>query len=165
MVGSSRANDERASVRTLVFHHLAGIVLAPTVKALQDRKVFDLFRRSSGWTELDEIVEHTHGNRGYLRVALRLLRSVGWVEERIGEPGSRSAYALTREGELATSIAPPLYSEVVSFIPKALFLEDFLFGGSDEPVRTSLRELVSRAQARWDLGPQEDPVTVKVYEH
>jgi hypothetical protein len=168
MLGSSPANDERASVRTLVFNHLAGIVLAPTIKALWDRKVFDLFHGPPRWIELDEIVEHTHGNRGYLRVALRLLLSVGWMEEQITNPGSHPSFALTREGELATSVAPPLYREVVSFIPKALFLEDFLFGSSDEPVRSSLRDLVARAQARWGLGlqegPEKDPVTAKVYE-
>ena len=96
MVASSPANDERASVRTLVFSHLAGIVLAPTVKALWDRKVFDLFRGPSPWVQLDEIVEHTHGNCGYLRVALRLLLSTGWMEERIGDLGAQPSYALTR---------------------------------------------------------------------
>jgi len=166
MNGRSPANDERASVRTLVFNHLAGIVLAPTVKALWDRKVFDLFPGPSRWVDVDEVVERTHGNRAYLRVALRLLLSVGWMEEQVS--GSRRSYSLTREGDLATSVAPPLYGEVVSFIPKALFLEDFLFGSSDDPVRSSLRELVTRAQSRWDLslpeGSQTDPVTAKVYE-
>jgi hypothetical protein len=164
MGGSSPANDERASVRNLVFNHLAGIVLAPTVKALWDRKVFDLFHGPARWIQFDEIVEHTHGNRGYLRVALRLLLSIGWMEEWVSDPGSHPSYALTREGELATSVAPPLYREVVSFIPKALFLEDFLFGSSDEPVRSSLRGLVSRAQARWGLGSPQDSVTAHAYE-
>ena len=167
MVERSAANDERASVRTLVFNHLAGIALAPTVKALWARKVFDLFRPSH-WTDFETIVEHTQGNRGYLRVALRLLQSAGWMQEQSIDGGTRRSYALTPEGELAAGIAPPLYSEVVSFIPKAIFLEDFLFGSSDEPVRSSLRELVSRAQARWGLGVQEsshlDPLAARVYE-
>jgi hypothetical protein len=140
------ASDEKASVRTLVFNHLAGVVLAPTVKALWARKAFDLFDRSTSWVDFDELVQHTHGNRGYLRVALRLLMSAGWIEERMTDRDSQRSYALTPEGEVATRIAPPLYSEVVSFIPKALFLEDFLFGNSDAPVRSSLRELVSRAR-------------------
>ena len=138
MVGGSLADHEKAGVRTLVFHHLAGIVLAPTVKALWDRKVFDLFRGPSSWTELNEIVEQTHGNRGYLRVALRLLACFGWLEERINHE-SRHAYSLTREGVLAAGLAPPVYQEVVSFIPKAIFLEDFLFGSSDEPVLAAPR--------------------------
>jgi len=162
MVGRSPADDQKASVRTLVFNHLAGIVLAPTVKALSDRKVFDLFHGRSGWTELDEIVEHTHGNRGYLRVALRLLACFGWLLEQVSDNGSRVSYALTPEGIIATNLAPPLYEEVVSFLPKATFLEDFLFGSSDEPLLPSLVELVSRVKARWGLGSHHDPTTAKV---
>src|SRR5689334_16259595 len=106
MAGRTVLGDEQAGVRTLVFDHLAGIVLAPTVKTLWDRKVFDLLLRSR-WTEFDEILEHTHANRGYLRVALRLLRSYGWLAERHAG-ASPSAYSLTPEGRIAISIAPPL---------------------------------------------------------
>ncbi len=162
MVGRSSADDEKASVRTLVFNHLAGIVLAPTVKALSDRKVFDLFSGSlSPSVTLDQIVEHTHGNRGYLHVALRLLTCFGWLQEQNRAPLS---YQLTEAGNIAISLAPALYEEVVSFAPKAIFLEDFLYGSSDEPVLPSLRELVSRARSRWGLGGNTDPLTAKVYD-
>lgn len=164
MVGRSPANDERASVRTLVFHHLAGIVLAPTVKALSDRKVFDLFSHASSWVELETIVEHTHGSRGYLRVALRLLVCCGWLREHRGHDGSRPAYALTREGAVAIAVVPRVYADAVSFAPKAVFLEDFLFGSSDEPILPSLRELVARAQARWNLPSPTDEVEARVYD-
>ena len=162
MAGESRVEDEKAGVRALVFQHLAGIVLAPTVKALWDRKVFDLFCGPSLASDLDEIVRRTHGNRGYLRVALRLLACFGWLEEQTVEP-SRPVYALTQDGDLALRLAPPLYAEVVSFIPKAIFLEDFLFGRSDEPVLPSLRALVVRSQSRW-IQPANDPTPAKLYE-
>lgn len=164
MVGRSPANDERASVRTLVFNHLAGIVLAPTVKALSDRKVFDLFAGPSCWTALDTIVEHTHGNRGYLRVALRLLICCGWLKERPGDNGSRPAYALTRDGVVAAAVAPGFYADAVSFAPKAVFLEDFLFGSTDEPILPSLRELAAHAKARWNLPSPADEVEAKVHD-
>ena len=163
MVGRAAADGERAGVRTLVFNHLAGIVLAPTVKALWDRKVFDLFNRPSLWTEFEEIVQHTHGNRGYLRVALRLLVSYGWLEERRDGDPARPGYALTREGVVAVTSAPRLYEEAVDFAPKAVFLEDFLYSSSDEPVLPSLRSLVTRAKNRWGLRSHEDQVTAKVY--
>jgi hypothetical protein len=156
------SGDERASVRALVFHHLAGIVLAPTVKALCDRGVFDLLGRPSASTELDEIVEQTHGNRGYLKVALRLLMCAGWLEQRHVSASPGPAYALTPAGVAAAGIAPPLYSEVVSFIPKALFLEDFLYGSGDAPILSSLRELVARSQSCWALTTSGDPATVNV---
>jgi hypothetical protein len=161
-VGGSAADDQKASVRTLLFNHLAGIVLAPTVKALSDRKVFELFRDATPEVGLEEIVEHTHGNRGYLRVALRLLASFGWLEER--RTGSGQSFAPTPEGALAMTLAPPLYQEVVSFVPKAIFLEDFLYGSSDEPVLPSLLELVSRAQARWGLSAPDGVIDGRVCE-
>jgi hypothetical protein len=161
MSGRSPADDEKASVRTLVFSHLAGIVVAPTVKALSDRRVFDLLSGPSPSVTLDQVAEHTHGNRGYLHVALRLLTCFGWLREH--NSGHRS-YELTPAGAIAASAAPPLYEEVVSFAPKAIFLEDFLYGSSDEPVLPSLRELVSRARSRWGLAGHADPSTAKVYE-
>ena len=50
------------------------------------------------------------------------------------------AYQLTREGRVAMTLAPPLYGELTSFfLPKALILEDYVFGPSDEPLIPSLR--------------------------
>src|SRR5258708_38671131 len=169
MVEVTPATDERPSVRPLVFNLLAVIVLAPTVKALADRKVFELFDGPSLWTSLDEILEHTHGNRGYLRVALRLLVCAGWLEARHDQSVQGPAYALTTVGAVATKLAPPLYAEVASFISKAIFLEDFLFSGSDEPILPSLRELVARAQSRWTPrlagGPISDKVCDQIRKH
>src|SRR5882672_8055737 len=157
MTGGSIVPDEKAEVRTALFGHLSGIVLAPVVKALFDRKVFEIFGDSQSWLELDQIVERTHANRGYLRVALRLLASCGWLTQRMAEDGRSPSYALTPVGSLALRIAPPLYEEVLSFLPKVVFLEDFLFGGSDQPLLPSLEALVHRARNHWGLGFDGDP--------
>jgi hypothetical protein len=162
MTGGSNLNDEKAEVRAALFGHLSGIVLVPVVKALFDRKVFEIFGDSPAWLELDQVVERTHANRGYLRVALRLLASCGWLTQRIAEDGRSPSYALTPEGSLAMRIAPPLYEEVLSFFPKVVFLEDFLFGRSDQPLLPSLEALVQRAKNRWGLGSDGDPGTAKI---
>ncbi|MFZ3217151.1 MAG: class I SAM-dependent methyltransferase [Candidatus Acidiferrales bacterium] len=156
--------DDKAAVRATVFTHLSGIALAPTVAALADRGVFELFDSRASWIGLDEIAERTHANRGYLRVALRLLTSCGWLQQQTGETGECPRYALTPEGTIAVRLAPPLYREVISFIPKALFLEDFLYGKSDDPVLPSLQSLVLRATQRWLAPEQDDPITLKVVE-
>src|ERR1700686_1090065 len=162
MTFGSMLLDEKAKVRATLFGHLSGIVLAPVVKALFDRKVFEIFGDSPGSVELDQIVERTHANRGYLRVALRLLASCGWLTQRMAEDGRSTSYALTPEGSLALRIAPPLYEEVLSFFPKVVFLEDFLFGRSDQPLLPSLEALVQRAKNRWGLGNEGDPGTAKI---
>jgi hypothetical protein len=139
-------------------------VLAPTVAALADRGVFRLLASSPGWIALDEMCEQTHANRGYLRVALRLLTSCGWLWQRT-TAGQSDGYALTPEGVIGVQLAAPLYREVISFIPKSLFLEDFLYGKFDGPVLPSLRSLVGRAKERWLAAPPDDPPNARVAEN
>jgi hypothetical protein len=148
--------DQKAQIRALVFNHLAGIVLAPTVKALWDRRVFDLFASSSEPLSLQQIVQKTHANRGYMRVALRLLASAGWLNQYLDPSEDRPRYALTRKGEAILRFAPMLYGEVTSFVPKAIFLEDFLFGKTDSPVLPSFQELVRRSNEHWAIDPAEE---------
>ena len=54
MAAVSISEGEKARVRTMVFNHLSGIVMAPTVKALADRKVFELFDGTAKGVTLDE---------------------------------------------------------------------------------------------------------------
>jgi hypothetical protein len=164
VVGALTVEDEKAAVRATIFTHLSGIVLAPTVAALADRGVFRLFESSPAWIALDEICDRTHANRGYLRVALRLLTSCGWLRQRT-TAGQSHEYAFRPEGFIGVRLGAPLYREVISFIPKALFLEDFLYGKFDRPVLPSLQSLVARAKERWFATPQDDPVTARVLEN
>ena len=96
-----------------------------------------------------------------MRAALRLLASSGWLKQRL-ENAQPPRYSLTDEGQIALSLAPLLYGEVLSFVSKAIFLEDFLFGESDRPVLSSLQELVRRSKEHWGLQPQTDPTAERV---
>jgi hypothetical protein len=145
-------SSENAQVRAIVFAHLRGIVLAPVVRALSERGVFTLFDDSSERVTLDRIVEKTHGNRGYVRIALRLLASAGWLER----PGE--TYALTPHGTAALAFAPEHYRDAVAFIPMAIFLEDFLFGKAQGSFLPSLQVLVEKALGGWGLPVSDHPV-------
>jgi hypothetical protein len=162
MANNSLTDDDKARVRATLFNHLAGIVIIPTLKSLLDRRVFNQFSILSEFVELDQIVNRTHGNRGYLRVALRLLASCGWMVERAGRNGGNVAYSLTAKGQIATKVAASHCGEVMSFLPKAIFLEDFLFGKSDEAILSSLGALVQKAKVHWGLTAQGDPVEAEV---
>jgi hypothetical protein len=159
------AEVDRAAVRATVFAHLAGLVIAPTISALWERSALDVLVDTAGPVPFDQIVERTHANRGYLRVALRLLVACGWLTR------SDGAYALTRRGRMVLMLAPPLYAEMTSFfLPKALQLEQALFGAadaagaSDEPVVGLLGELVQRARDGWRIAVHEDSATATVRE-
>src|SRR5262249_49097664 len=125
------AETERAAVRARGFTHLAGVVMAPTVSALWERRALDVLTAAPGFIPSSETVPRTHANGGSLRVALRLLASCGWLAERRGSDGTR-ACALTPDGRAALAVAAPLCRQVTSsFLPKALVLEDFLGRRSD----------------------------------
>jgi SAM-dependent methyltransferase len=160
----SLTDAEKAEVRATLFHHLAGIVVIPTFNALFGRKVFDLFEDSAAPVELDRIVDRTHGNRGYLRVGMRLLASCGWLEERAERNGSHVTYSLVPKGRNAIAAASMHCGELVSFLPKAIFLEDFLFGKADDAILPSLDALVQIARNHWDLPPHAGAMEAEVRE-
>ena len=154
MAGESVSDAEKAGVRSTIFTHLAGLAVAPTVAALWERGALDVLVSADHELAFHELLARTHANPGYLRVALRLLASCGWLTAQPDGRGEQ-AYRLTTEGRIALTLAPPLYSELTSsFLPKALVLEDYVFGPSDEPLVPSLRDLVQRAKNGWNLaGP------------
>jgi len=63
------AGADKSAVRATVFTHLAGLVVAPTVSALWERGALDPLVDARGPVGFDELVDRTHANRGYLRVA------------------------------------------------------------------------------------------------
>jgi SAM-dependent methyltransferase/uncharacterized membrane protein len=161
---SSGTEAERAAVRAALFTHLAGLVVVPTISALWERGALDPLVDARGPVGFDDLALRTHANRGYLRVALRLLVACGWLAQ-ADEPRGVVAYALTRRGRIAMTLAPPLYAELTSyFLPKALYLEESLFGAADEPVVSLVRELVQRARDGWRIALHDDAVTATVRE-
>jgi len=84
------------------------------------------------------------------------------MQERTEMGGHNVNYSLTAKGKFAVSVASALCGEVVSFLPKAIFLEDFLFGKSSETILPSLETLVLRARDHWGLVRQNGPIEAEV---
>jgi hypothetical protein len=159
MTTEGLAEIERAAVRARVFAHLSGVAMAPTVSALWERGALEPLTDSRAPIPFGDIVKQTHANAGYLRVALRLLASCGWLVEQPSDNGARMC-ALTSEGQAALRLAHPLYRLVTaSFLPKALALEDFLVQPSDESFIASVGDLVSLARNGWGIEHSPNPVT------
>src|SRR3977135_4651982 len=86
--GVSISDAEKAGVRADIFTHLAGLAVAPTVAALWERGAIHVLTGAAGAVEFSEILARTHANAGYLRVALRLLESCGWLTAQPGAIGT-----------------------------------------------------------------------------
>ena len=144
------AVDARARARAAVFQHLTGIALVPTACALTERHVFAAFMSSPTGVRFDDLVADTRANAGYLRVALRLLASCGWLSQH-GDIGRINAYSLTATGRLSLELGLDTYRDVAEFQPRAAAFEEHLFGASDEALVSSLSHLVRRSRGNWGL--------------
>src|SRR2546422_9605261 len=164
MTTEGLAETERAAVRARVFTHLAGVVMAPTVSALCERGALDLLTSIPGPVLFVDVVKQTHANAGYLRVALRLLASCGWLVEQPIDNSARTC-ALTPEGQAALRLALPMYRQgTAAFLPKALVLDDFLVQPSYESFIASVGDLVTLAPSRWGIGPSPDPASPRLHD-
>jgi hypothetical protein len=153
---------DKSTVRATVFGHLSGTVLIPTVKALWEWGVFHMLGSDSGGVAFDQIALDTRANRGYLRVALRLLVACGWLSQCVAGDGSNS-YALTADGKTALQIAPALYSHAACMIPHGMRLDSLLFGDEPDQAFAFVAAYVERAQQRWFLTPSASPEEAIVY--
>ena len=165
MPGASISDAEKAAVRAAIFTHLAGLAVAPTVGALWERGALDVLTGAAGAVEFSEILaSHARERRVPARrpSAARVLRVAHRAARRDRTPRI-AAYSADRRRPHRHDAGPPLYGELTSFfLPKALILEDYVFGPSDEPLIPSLRELVQRAKDGWRIAAEDDPVTARV---
>src|SRR5256712_930436 len=104
MTTEGLAETERSAVRARVFTHLSGVVMAPTVSALWERGALELLTSVPRTVPFGDVVKQTHANAGYLRGALRLLASCGWLFE---QPCANDARPrpLTSEGHRSLRLA------------------------------------------------------------
>ena len=127
------------------------------------RHVFKALTASASGIAFEELLADTRANPGYLRVALRLLASAGWLNQH-GRAGRITAYSLTDVGRRSLDLGLDTYREVVEFLPRAAAFEEYLFGGSDEALVSSLSHLVRRSRGGWGLDALagRDPLALEV---
>jgi hypothetical protein len=107
-------SDEKRELRGTLFRHLDGIVTAPTAHALLEGGVLPMLFEG-GSVALSDLQSRFEANGGYLNVALRILASQGWLEQRIDREGDDVWYAPTEAGRIASEYAR-LYGDVVEFL-------------------------------------------------
>jgi len=89
------SSNER-HLRARLFAHLDGLVVLPTLAALQ-RRGLHVHLLDHRQVDVDELAQRFEGNAGYLNVALRLLASQGWLEQSVQR--DRVRYKVLPEGE------------------------------------------------------------------
>ncbi|MCW5898685.1 MAG: class I SAM-dependent methyltransferase [Flavobacteriales bacterium] len=127
-------------LRASLFTHLDGLVVLPTLAALQHRGLH-LQLLDRGGADVDELAARCEGHAGYLNVALRLLASQGWLAMRV--EGDRVGYDLLPEGE-AIFRAGRFAEPIAALVPMVIGMHRVL----EEDGAKEIARLFQEARAR-----------------
>jgi len=126
--------------------------------------VLHFFTSGRGWVSLDEIVSATRGNRSYLRIAMRLLTTCGWMHEQRNDRRG-PLYAITAQGKLALRIAPPLYAQAHEILLHGQRLEELLSSNVEDASFDAIERHIDAARRNWFASPSALSLEAEVYDH
>jgi DNA-binding MarR family transcriptional regulator len=106
------SRDHQRALRSTIFRHLDGLVTAPTARALETAGVLTAFL-DRGRASLSDLADEFGANDGYLNVALRVLASQGWLDNRVD--ADDVWYSVTDAGRIAFDRVD-LYGDVVDLM-------------------------------------------------
>lgn len=107
-------SNQKASLRSRLFRHLDGIVIAPTAFALQKHGVTDYLLKHKKVT-VSDLAIICKANEGYLNVALRGLCSQGWLTQHVDNQNNVVSYETNEASAIAFNYFH-LYEEVVDLL-------------------------------------------------
>lgn len=105
---------DKRKLRESIFRHLDGIVTAPVISALSQKKVLD-FILANDDLELSLINEKFEANEGYLNVALRVLAAQGFMDYQLNNESDIIKITKNRKTEEAFSYHS-IYSDLAEFL-------------------------------------------------
>ncbi len=133
--------EEKKQLRSILFRHLDGIAIGPTIASLYEKGICTYMQNNPHFT-FKKITEQFEVNDGYLNVGLRLLSSQGWLKRIIIEDGKDIDFYLTDKGKQVY----PLFLHYVkffSFMPTCIHLDDYLFNDQPFPHLDTLSLLIT----------------------
>jgi len=121
----------------LINRYAHGLVAIPVIVACKKKGFFDLIKQDKKLT-LDRTVEQLEANRGHFQVALRLLRSLAWIEQ-----NSQGQYSLTQKAEIYQEIP----EDILNLLPFPF--ESYL---TPEQPQHLLRPWIECSRQNWGIS-------------
>jgi len=130
----------RKAMLDVINRYLHGFVTVPIILTCKKKGLFEIIEHHGELT-LEQMVEFLGANGGHLQVALRMMRSLNWLERNeIGQ------YSLTDEAELHKKIPEEILD--LYHLP----VEPYLKGDQQSGL---LKDWLDRSSQRWNV---EDPM-------
>lgn len=106
--------NDKSVLRSSIFKHLDGLVIAPVAFSLYKFKVLE-YLIDKKETSLQLLTETFKANEGYLNVGLRVLASQGFIDYQVDNETDVVTVAVNKNSAYAFSLFP-LYEDVVHLL-------------------------------------------------
>ncbi len=108
------SKQEKTMLRGDLFRYLDGLGTGPSAFALHEKGVLEFLLKKES-INLAELSEQFNANEGYLNVALRILCSQGWLQQKLNNASNEVIYAINEKSEYAFRHFH-LYKELVDLL-------------------------------------------------
>ena len=148
------SKQQKSELRSRLFRHLDGLVVAPSAYALMEKGITE-YLLENGTADVDELAERYDANPGYLNVALRILCSQGWLIQELNNEQNTVVYKTNEQSSVAFDHFN-LYQKAVGLLklsekysPRKFEMEPFL----------ELERLFHLHQQHYGMSISEDEMT------
>jgi hypothetical protein len=104
----------KSELRGILFRHLDGITTAPVAFTLYKKGVLNYILQKQA-VILSELTQEFKANEGYLNVALRVLASQGWLNQKVDNAGDKITFSTNAKSATAFALVP-LYEGVFNLL-------------------------------------------------
>ena len=151
--------EEKKRLRGILFRHLDGIAVGPTISALHEAGISEYILQNPHFS-FQQLSGEFETNGGYLNVALRLLASQGWLQREILKDGEQIDYKLTHKGKKILSLAHH-YDAFLNYIQVLINIDNYLF---DSNVKTKEKDLAKLIKILTNLQSEHKDISTPKWE-
>ncbi|MCB0643196.1 MAG: hypothetical protein KDC44_16220, partial [Phaeodactylibacter sp.] len=157
---SALTKIQKAELRSTLFRHLDGLVVAPTAMTLYAAGVLPYLLEQQSCT-LDALTEKFTANKGYLNVALRVLCSQGWLTQNT----DKQTYTINKNTEIEVKWVP-LYEDVVALMKFSAKFDRRKFDVVPFRVLEGIFEKYKQSYGlQWAENEEERSIQLQVLKH
>ena len=152
-------SEQKAALRSRIFRHLDGIVIAPTAFTLHKHGITD-YLLTEKEVSLKDLVQRFDANDGYLNVALRGLCSQGWLTQKVDNETNSVNYITNDNSKIAFNYFH-LFEDVVDLLKLS---ENYHHRKFEIEPFNQLKIIYKKFQDRYGIVHSDNPVSRRIQE-
>lgn len=152
---------DKSNLRSTIFKHIDGIATSTTAHTLQKKGVLDYLLKHNE-VSLSDLVKEFKANEGYLNIALRIICSQGWLEQKLDNKTDSISYQINSNSDTAFKLVY-LYEDAVQLLQYSVNFPDERIGPD---AFSALERIFKTYENNFGLEPPtKNSVKAQIFKH